>query len=304
MFHLLTLQDTHEPQKELENTDLPVSNLARWFRHRVVRYAKNVPTQFLSDSLHWCPRDATWQPLAEQPQLCRRECGGGGDCFFKSVAHALKVTSEAVRGYAAQGVNLANVDELLQYYEQVYPVGSWHPARIQALLTPEARVRTLQQVIRTPGPSYQGDDTTLKLLAKHGVACLIWDARERSMYPHVFCNETCTRLVLLLHQPGHWQLLGWSPLEDVYQRVQMVFDPFGRLPPPVEQWLTAMQIDMSQDFGAWSAPSLLLERRPPPPAAADEPDAASRSSCDDLGTTTTAGQSLPRCPPSSVKCLE
>jgi hypothetical protein len=245
-------------------------------------------------ALVWSSEDRALTPewgVTALASLHVRDCGGGGDCLFLSIGYALQVSGEMVRGWLAQAVTTDNVDELLRFYAESYreyngspmkpgqrlpTVGErWHATALRDLPTVFARRDALRAVMQTQGPTFQGDDTSLKLLMHlQHVAFLVFDAQGR-LHPQLFCAGHCRRMVLLRHLPGHWQLLGHVDPDDPYGRLQTVLDPFGPLPVPVRQALLDVYgvQDLVGGFGAWRPFGLGLEPPPPKLPHADASDA-------------------------------
>lgn len=107
--------------------------------------------------------------------ICERECGGGGNCLFHSIAYAMRelgITFEDLREIAASQVDETNVDLLLALWGEEQNNEDWNdnwfnPDEIQQLDNREDRIAALQQAIQTPGYYLQGDDNILNLLVHH-----------------------------------------------------------------------------------------------------------------------------------------
>jgi len=134
------------------------------------------------------------QVLAEQYDcsglnIVTVESGGGGDCFFHSVAYLLGRTKlfdgdyRAVRALAASAITPANVNLVLMDMAGVYvehpddemkpnegrlavPPGVFDPVLLWNLTRTSAasRLANLRGIIETPGHTYWGDMTTAALL--------------------------------------------------------------------------------------------------------------------------------------------
>ena len=188
------------------------------------------------------------------------ECGGGGDCLFHALGRALGESMLTVRDWAAHGVTVANVDRLLEYYTTIYPVGSWSREDVRS--APD-RVAALRAVIRTPGPSYEGDDTTLRLLVSQpDVALAVVVVAGQEVYPQIFANRHSQRLVVLYHRGNHWQLAAWQP-EPQCPHLWLQLDPFA---PPASLWQALSReagvADLWEAFGHWE-PRLELDGQSP-----------------------------------------
>jgi hypothetical protein len=194
-----------------------------------------------------------WMKLPGAPEgWLVTECGGGGDCFFHSVGVALRMSFADVRAHTADCVNEDNVDRLLTYYDKKYHEGNWNRKLILDLPNPAERVEAMKRVIRTTGPLYQGDDTTMRMLVNHHtlkVGFIVFYMKG-DLHRQVFANRNTRRLIVLMFLPGHWQLVGQLIPNDPYHRVQTTFEPF---PPPdfLAQKLADVDVDMVEHFAQW-----------------------------------------------------
>ena len=203
-----------------------------------------------------------WFPLPNQDprenQSWRiNECGGGGDCLFHSIAYALRISMLEVRKMVADAVNNANIDDLLTYYTEVYPV--LHVTA--AMRKSPTRTSMFKQLISTPGPAYMGDDTSLRLLVSqpaNRVGFIIFNSTGE-LHGQVFLSKHVQQMVILYHTPGHWQLVGHVLPNDPFHRVQLTFDPF-QLPGFLTQKLAALGVNVTKEFATWE-PRLELERK-------------------------------------------
>jgi len=187
----------------------------------------------------------------------RTECGGGGDCFFRSVGVALGEPFATVRRWAADSVTEENVDRLLAYYTHAYRAGAWDRGAITTLQTAGERRDAFRAVVGAQGGVYQGDDTTMRLLALgiavRGLGFLVMDLRGK-LHQQCFLNRGTRRVVVLVHMPGHWQLAGWvaDADSDADVDVYTTFDPRA-LPASLKRKLSGVGVDFLQDFADWGA---------------------------------------------------
>lgn len=193
-------------------------------------------------------------PFHNTHEWVRAECGGGGDCLFHSCGVALGVKQQDVRRMIADAINASNVDRLVHYYNTSYRVGSWDREAI--IHTPQLhdRVAKMRAVVHTSGPTYMGDDTTLRLLVSDcsnvGFLVLFMNG---DVSPQVYMSKYTRRLVVLLYLPGHWQIVG----QVVGSDVRLTFDPYT-LPLWLTERLSRLNIDVQRDFADWN-PRLELD---------------------------------------------
>lgn len=198
-----------------------------------------------------------WHPLKSCPDFLSTETGGGGDCGFHSIGFSLGMPMMEVRRELASMVTHKNVDALLHYWEEVYPVATWNKDAIRK----GDRVRNLQDVIRTQGSKYLLDDVGLQLLTLHRglqVGFMVFNS-DGTLYHHLYINKHTRRVIMLLHLPGHWQSVGMAKGQH---EVQLDFHPFRSLPHPfLAQVLESIGVkDLKKEFGLWE-PGLLLEEK-------------------------------------------
>jgi hypothetical protein len=205
----------------------------------------------------------TWYPLRGSDGSWKHtECGQGGDCFFHSVAVALKQNAQKIRTLTANCVTNKNVDELLTYYKDVYSVGSWNRDTIISLPDIADRVTQFRKVLTTSGGTYMGDDTTMRMLLNHPTKTIgfIVFGPTGILHRQVFISKYTTHLIVLMYLPGHWQLVGHLVPNDPFHRVQTTFDPFD-LPPYLTRSLAGIGVNVQKDFSTWD-PRLELEKKP------------------------------------------
>lgn len=166
-----------------------------------------------------------WKPLRGDEWIYA-ECGGGGDCFFHSVGAALRVPNTAVRAIAASGVTAENVDELLRFYRECEPRGTWDRGVIERLPDAGARAAALRAVVSRVGPAYQGDDMTMRLVASASDVGIVVLRPDGTLLPQLAVTERTRRVVALVYTPGHWCLAGMRIANDPYHRVQTTFSPW------------------------------------------------------------------------------
>lgn len=189
------------------------------------------------------------------------ECGGGGDCFFHSVATALHTDFTEVRKWTAETITVENVDRILKYYKEVYREGGWSRDAVMQLENVQDRVHALQVIVQKRGVTYQGDDTTMRMLVNHPtlrVGFLVFRF-DGSMHHQCFLSRHTRKVVVLMHLPGHWRLVGQLCPGDLYGRVQVTFDPWS-LPQLLTERLDGIGVDVHRDFSTWD-PRLELEER-------------------------------------------
>lgn len=208
-----------------------------------------------------------WKPLRhihpqwkEAQTLHVQECGGGGDCMFHSIGHALALPMQNIRDMTAAMVNEHNVTDLLVYYRDVYRVGgSWHPEKLLRLSVPK-QVEAMRQVIQNRGNAYQGDTDALQLLSSHpyglGFLVISTNMPHQPLYPQFFVNRLTTRVVILLQIGGHWQLIGEQERDKVATTFP-VFDLPAEVTHKMEEFYPHHQIsDLLRE-----EPHILLEEK-------------------------------------------
>ena len=189
------------------------------------------------------------------------ECGGGGDCFFHSVGTAMGVSQETVRRWTAESVNETNIDLLLDYYHRVYPVGMWSRQSIMRLPTTQERVSALRAVITTNGPTYEGDDRTMALLVMNPRLCMgfLVATHTGEFHRQCFLSRYTRHMIVLMHLPGHWQLVVHKVQGDVHHRLRSTFDPYSdALPDFVKTKFAEIEVDPVEEFSTWE-PKIELE---------------------------------------------
>ena len=148
-----------------------------------------------------------------------KDCGGGGDCQFLSLAHALssgtgkQYTNEILRKMIAEYILKTN-NEQFTLYLNTYKrekdenrfVGKWNPYNIQSR-------QELADIIKTTGFTFEGDDISASILSKIlKIDIGFVYINEKRIYIHL--NPENDRIILLLYIPlgnsGHYQLLGYN----------------------------------------------------------------------------------------------
>ncbi len=183
------------------------------------------------------------------------DCGGGGDCLFKSIAAGYnrlpvdlrqeigllptqKVTFKDVRHTVASHVTAENIELINVIYrtQQQEPsvwkqsfVKLWYNNSNPNNSNSNIDIDTMRKIITTSGTLYEGDDVALSLLSKHPkIGYLVLDSRGKI---YCFQDAHIHEYYMLIHviNPGHYQLAAW--VDHITHTIQNVihckhFPPF------------------------------------------------------------------------------
>lgn len=224
-----------------------------------------------------------WKDIAKDCQLVVRECGGGGDCLFHSIAYAIGNNMQDVRNMAADSENIVGfVDSRVPFYLTMEPPSTRDvrfsmthllkgtdlntilnlpiiTARMsladkQAMYESaglDQYVEEFRRVVRTRGNKYQGTDSTLSMLV-HGnseikdLGYIVLSSKPSAQRCMPIISPSTTRVIILLNiAEFHWKLVGVKSGGSV----ATVF-PISELPKPlVDLWDAKCQTTLTAALG-------------------------------------------------------
>lgn len=177
--------------------------------------------------------------------ICIGECGGGGDCMFHVIAHALahdqkiypgvdliEFDFKAIRNIVANNLTprLAreqlNIDNAAPYKD--WDFNRYYDAKqIYEYKLPDRCVQhILQYYIRQPGWKYQGSEFTLRVLTDDSKDNLLRSVGyvvikdDGTISPFVYKNNNTQHYIILYNQNQiHWQLGGFVDINNVLHTV-------------------------------------------------------------------------------------
>lgn len=138
------------------------------------------------------------------------DCGGGGDCLFRSIGKSLGFPQEDIRILAASG--LTELPAFLESEKLLRREGGHYSWRIEDVHT----LHQMQEIIRTSGNLYWGDTSTLDLLCqtpmlRRGHIGFVIFRTDGVVDPRLFAagpEYEVTHLCLLYNDSNHhWKLV-------------------------------------------------------------------------------------------------
>jgi len=178
----------------------------------------------------YTPIDVTWTRLAKT-ELFVRDCGGGGDCLFDSIAYAWNqfysipnlLDGQHIRYIAASQITESNYAAVKKEYltgsskivkqfgdKEVFVPNTFFNKVSDAPISKQ--VKELQKLIRTPGHTFWGDDVMLKLLSEseffeqNQVGIQVRDSKLQII--RRFYDQSRPFVLLLYYPEGHFTAMG------------------------------------------------------------------------------------------------
>jgi hypothetical protein len=169
--------------------------------------------------------DMTGRWSGSELRFLPAEAGGGGNCFFHTVAHIISLwvgqdlTMQDVRDELATTITKHTVRKFIAYvradHRAFIPIGATDWNKVSFHHNRDRSAHQAQMLVRKPGPSFQGTDVCLrqllchsKFMRRNGVGALVLNTygpgHTQIMHSHD-SSSTQYYIVLFCDTNAHWR---------------------------------------------------------------------------------------------------